>query len=212
MGEPRAKLGKGLTIGVIAVAAVGLVGVLYVTGGAMKPAGATKLAPAASAADLQSMAKGGIAKLQVSKPAPAPSTPFKDADGKTVTLQPITASGDVTVVNIWATWCGPCVKEMPTLAALQKAYEGKGLKVIPVSVDKDKDTVEAKAFIAKNAPLPFYQDASLELPFAFDPPTVGYPTTVIYDRKGVERARIVGEAEWDSADAKAVIDRLLQEN
>lgn len=207
--EPRAKLGKGLAIGVIAIAAIGLAGVLYVTGGAMKPAGATK--SAASADDLQSLAKGGIAKLQVSKPAPAPSTPFKDADGKTVTLQPITATGDVTLVNIWATWCGPCVKEMPTLAALQKAYEGKGVQIIPVSVDKEKDTAEAKAFIAKHAPLPFYQDASLELPFAFDPPTVGYPTTVIY-KKGVERARIVGEAEWNSADAHAVIDRLLQEN
>ncbi len=54
------------------------------------------------------------------------------------------------------------------------------MKIILVSVDKEKDTAEAKAFIAKHAPLLFYQDASLEPPSSpFDPPTAGYPTTVI---------------------------------
>jgi thiol-disulfide isomerase/thioredoxin len=199
--EPRAKLGKGLTLAIAAVLAIGAGGVLYVMSGALKPAGAP---------DLQSFATGGIAKLQVSKPAPPPSTPFKDAEGKTVTLQPMVGGG-VTLVNIWATWCGPCVKEMPTLATLAKDYGPKGLKIIPVSVDKAKDTEAAKAFIGKHSPLPFYQDAELELPFAFDPPTVGYPTTVVYDKKGIERARIVGEAEWASPEAKAMIDTLLQE-
>lgn len=203
VSEPRAKLGKGLTLAIAAALVVGAGGVLYVLGGALKPSSSQ------SVADLASLAKGGIAKLQVSKPAAPPATHFKDAEGKDVTLQSM--AGGVMLVNIWATWCGPCVKEMPTLAALAKDYGPKGLKVIPVSVDREKDTDAAKAFIGKHAPLPFYQDAKTELPFAFDPPTVGYPTTIIYDKKGIERARVVGEADWASPEAKAVIDRLLVE-
>jgi thiol-disulfide isomerase/thioredoxin len=198
--EPRAKLGKGLGLAIVAALVVGAGGVLYVLSGTLKPA---------SAPDLQSLATGGIAKLQVSKPAPPPATPFKNADGKDVTLQSM--AGGVMLVNIWATWCGPCVKEMPTLAALEKEYGPKGLKVIPVSVDREKDTDAAKAFIAKHAPLPFYQDAKTELPFALNPPALGYPTSILYDKKGVERARVVGEADWSSPEAKAVIDRLLVE-
>lgn len=115
----------------------------------------------------------------------------------------------VVVMNIWATWCAPCVLEMPTLAALQKSYAGKPVKVVTVSVDQADDLAKAQAFIAKHAPLDFYIDRERKISFVLTPPAPGMPTTVIYGPDGMERARLAGEADWTSAEAKAVIDAVL---
>jgi thiol-disulfide isomerase/thioredoxin len=189
------KQGLGLTLAIAAVVLVGLAGVLYViAGSAFKPAGP----PAAT---------GAMAKLKPTPPAPPPTTGFVDADGKPVTLADF--KGQVLVVNLWATWCAPCVHEMPTLAALQSHYQGKPVKVVAISVDAAASTDKAKAFIAKNAPLAFYQNADLKLPFALDPPAQEFPTTLIYDKSGLQRMRMTGDADWSTAEAKAVIDRML---
>jgi hypothetical protein len=100
---------------------------------------------------------------------------------------------------------------MPTLAALQKAYAGKPVKVVAVSVDDAAGTDKAKAFIAKHAPLAFYQSPDLKLPFGFTPPAAEFPSTIIYDRSGTQRLRMTGGADWASPEAKAVIDKLLAE-
>jgi thiol-disulfide isomerase/thioredoxin len=158
-------------------------------------------------ADLKSLARGDMAKLQISAAGkPPPGTPLLDARGRTIHLSDIKAP--VLVVNLWATWCAPCVKEMPTLAALQAAYPGK-VAVAPVSMDRMGDRERARAFIAEHAPLAFYQDPKYALAFALDPPVEGFPTTVIYDAKGRERARLSGGADWNGHDARAVIDALL---
>ncbi|MEI9965493.1 MAG: TlpA disulfide reductase family protein [Caulobacteraceae bacterium] len=113
------------------------------------------------------------------------------------------------LVNLWATWCAPCVKEMPTLAQLQSAYAGKPVKVMAVSLDKgDADIAKARAFIADKPPLAFYH-GDYALAFALNPPAEGLPTTIIYDRTGQERARLSGGADWSTPEARAVIDRLL---
>jgi thiol-disulfide isomerase/thioredoxin len=117
--------------------------------------------------------------------------------------------GQVVVVNLWATWCAPCVIEMPTLAELAAAYEGRKVVVMPISLDGDKDEAKARAFIAKHAPLKFYRDPKLAYPYALVPPTSGMPTTVIFGPDGVERARLAGEADWSSEDARKVIDAIL---
>jgi thiol-disulfide isomerase/thioredoxin len=195
----KAGLGKGLTLAIVAVVLVGLAAALYVMGGAA-------FKPSASAS-LQKLATGPMAKLHPTPAAPPPSAPFTDAEGRKLTLADL--KGQVLVVNLWATWCAPCVKEMPTLAALQKAYDGKGVKVVAISIDAPKDADKAKAFIAGHAPLAFYQDSTLELPFAFKPPAQGFPTTILFDKAGVERARVTGDADWSSAEAKAVVDQLL---
>jgi len=137
---------------------------------------------------------------------PAPSAGFVDANGKAVTLADF--KGQPVLVNLWATWCAPCKKEMPTLAALQKAYEGR-VKVVAISIDKEGQTKEAKEFIAENTPLAFYQDASMKAPFAFDPPAQGFPTTIFYGPDGIEQARLVAEADWSSPEARKVVDTLL---
>jgi thiol-disulfide isomerase/thioredoxin len=146
-------------------------------------------------------------KLIKVTPGPPPAIPFKDADGKSVTLADF--KGQVLVVNLWATWCGPCVAEMPTLARLQAAYAGKPVKVIAVSVDDAASTDKAKAFIAKHAPLAFYQNTDLKLPFGFSPPAAEFPSTIIYDQTGTQRARMTGGADWASPEARAVVDKLL---
>ena len=192
-------LGRGFTLAIAAAVLVAGAAALYViAGAALKPASSTALQP---------LAKGAMAKLQERSPTPPPAAGFVDAQGKLVRIADL--KGQVLVVNLWATWCAPCVKEMPTLAALQKAYEGKGVKVVAVSIDAPKDTDKAKAFIAGHAPLAFYQDGTLELPFAFKPPAPGFPTTILFDRSGQERARLAGDADWSSPEARAVIDRLL---
>jgi thiol-disulfide isomerase/thioredoxin len=100
---------------------------------------------------------------------------------------------------------------MPTLAKLAEAYAGKPVEVAAISIDSASATDQAKAFIAEHKPLAFYQDAKMALPFAFAPPAQGFPTTILYDKSGMERARVIGEADWSSGEAKAVIDRLLAE-
>jgi thiol-disulfide isomerase/thioredoxin len=136
-----------------------------------------------------------------------PAYAFVDARGKTLT--PADFKGKVVVMNLWATWCAPCKIEMPTLAKLQQAYAGKPVKVVAVSIDKPEAAAEAKAFIAKNAPLGFYNDPEAKLPWALKPAASGMPTTLILGKDGLERGRISGEADWSGAGAKAVIDKAL---
>lgn len=161
--------------------------------------------------ELKSLAKGEMAKFVVPlEAAPAPATSFLDAEGGTKRIADF--KGQVTVVNLWATWCGPCVIEMPTLAKLAASYEGKPVQVVTISVDRPQDADKARMFIAKHAPLVFYHDPNMAMPFAFKPPAAGMPTTVIYGADGVERGRLAGDADWSGKDAKALIDKVLAEN
>jgi thiol-disulfide isomerase/thioredoxin len=154
------------------------------------------------------VARGEMKKLVA--PAEAtlgPTHIFYDAAGKPVRATDF--RGKVLVLNLWATWCPPCVAEMPTLAKLATAYAGKPVAVVAVSVDTPADADKARAFIAQHAPLAFYGDPAMKLPFALKPPAAGMPTTVIYGADGLERARLSGGADWSGADARAVIDQVL---
>ena len=160
--------------------------------------------------DLKPLAKGAMAKLVVaSAPAPAPATAFTDAAGRQHTLAEF--KGRVAIVNIWANWCAPCKAEIPSLARLQAAYVGKALAIVPISVGKGDDEAAGRAFIGRNPPLNFYSEPTFSLAYAFKPVVQDMPTTLIYDRKGVERARLAGGADWSGAEARAVIDSLLAE-
>jgi thiol-disulfide isomerase/thioredoxin len=182
-----------------AFAFVGVAALLYGIAGCSK-----------TSADLKSLVKGAMAKLVVSDhPAPAPATVFADAAGKPHTVAEF--KGKVAIVNVWANWCAPCKAEIPSLAKLATAYAGKPLAVVPVSVGKAEDETAGHAFIDKNPPLVFYTEPTYALAYAFKPPIDEMPTTVIYDRRGVERARLSGGADWSGPDAKAVIDALMAE-
>ena len=159
--------------------------------------------------DLKALATGPMAKLVVDdKPMPQ-TLQAQGPDGKAMTLADF--KGQVVVVNLWATWCAPCVKEMPTLARMQAHYAGKDVKVLPISLDKgDADIAKAKAFISDKPPLGFYH-GDYALAFALSPPTEGLPTTLIFDRAGNERARLVGGADWSTDQADRIVDSLLAE-
>lgn len=160
---------------------------------------------------LKAVARGEMKKLTAPLEATlAPTHAFYDAAGKPVRVSDF--KGKVVVLNLWATWCPPCVAEMPTLAKLAQAYQGKPVAVVVVSVDQPKDVDKAKAFIAKHAPLGFYSDPEMKLPFAVKPPAAGMPTTIIYGTDGIERARLSSGADWSGPDARAVVDYVLGGN
>jgi thiol-disulfide isomerase/thioredoxin len=157
--------------------------------------------------DLKSLARGDMKNLVVEPhPAPAPDVPFTDAAGKTHTLAEF--KGKTVVVNLWATWCGPCVAEMPTLAKLQAQSGGQPIVVAPISLDRVEDRANAEGFIAKRPPLPFYSEPKYALAFGFSPPVAGLPTTILIDPKGAVRARLAGGADWSGPDARKVIEAL----
>ncbi len=181
------------------VIAAGLGALLYAIAGCSNTPG-----------DLKSLAKGAMAKLTVSDhPAPPPDTAFKDGAGARHTLREF--KGKIAIVNIWAIWCGPCKEEIPSLARLQAAYAGRPVTVAAISVGKGDDEPAGRRFIDRNPPLSFYSEPTYALAYAFQPMIEGMPTTIIYDRKGVERARLSGGADWSGPDARAVIDSLLAE-
>lgn len=198
-GQPRSSL---LKWALWCFAGLGVAGVVYIIAqSSINPRQET---------GLKSLAKGEMAKLTLPAEAgPAPATGFLDSSGKVTRLADF--KGKVVVLNIWATWCGPCVLEMPTLAKLARDYQGKPVAVVVVSLDGERDADKARAFIGKHAPLVFYRDPKLKLPYDLIPPTAAMPTTVIYGKDGLEKGRVLGPAEWAGKDAKAVIDKLLSE-
>ncbi len=143
------------------------------------------------------------------KAPPAPAAGFTDGEGKPVRVADF--RGRVVVLNLWATWCAPCIKEMPTLAALQRAEAGRPVVVAAVSVDRAAATPRARAFIEKNAPLRFFQDANFTFPSALRPPVMGFPTTLIYDKRGRLRATVSSDIDWNGEQARRVVGKLAAE-
>jgi len=179
---------------------IGAAAVLYVIGAAsFKPK---------PPADLSDLRTGTLQKLMVVKtPAPAPDVVFTDAAGKNLTLADF--KGQVVLLNVWASWCAPCKEEMPTLAKLQGAYAAQPVKVVTLSVDTDAALPKAREMIAANPPLALYRDPAFKMAFSLQPALKGFPTTVIFDRKGREVARLEGAADWSSPQARALVERLL---
>jgi thiol-disulfide isomerase/thioredoxin len=176
---------------------VGAAAVLYVIGSStIKPS---------HDSGLQRYAKGSLHRLQTpAETRRAPSTSFRDAEGRPVRIAEL--PGEVVVVNLWATWCAPCKTEMPTLAALQRAHPGR-VRVVAVSLDTVAKAPEARAFIAAHPPLVFHHDPNYALASATK--AQGLPATIIYGPDRLERARVLGAAEWDSPEARRLFEALL---
>ena len=127
------------------------------------------------------------------KAAPVPQTAFVDAAGGKHKIGDF--KGKYVLVNLWATWCAPCVSELPSLVKLQAAVPG--IKVLAVDVGHDKPE-KAAAFLKdhKADSLGVYVDTELALLHAFG--AYGLPTTVLIDPSGKEVAKAQGPAEWAS--------------
>jgi thiol-disulfide isomerase/thioredoxin len=141
-------------------------------------------------------------------PVPAPSLVFQGLEGGETTLTAF--RGKVVLVNFWATWCAPCVREMPSLQRLHDALAGEGFAVLAVSEDRGGAGVVAP-FLARLdlQRLPVYLDPKGRLARAFA--LKGLPTSFVIDRQGRVVAGLVGPAEWDSAAAKAFMRHYLDQ-
>jgi thiol-disulfide isomerase/thioredoxin len=147
-----------------------------------------------------------IAALRPTEPArPVPDLAFSDADGTAHHLAELAGSG--VVLNIWATWCQPCIAEMPSLATLAQRLHGEPIVVLPLATDHGGAGV-VERFLASHhvAGLPVRVDPTGEATQRLG--LRGVPTTLIIDRAGRERARLEGAADWASDAALAAIRRL----
>lgn len=161
------------------------------------------------AKDASGKAKGAFSyTLDRSKAgSPAPDFTFAAPDGQDTTLKDF--AGKPVLVNLWATWCAPCVAEMPTIDAVAKAYGAKGLAVLTISQDSQGESV-VKAFFEKHQ-LPHLKGwIDPENQFGFHYNTGMLPTTILYDRDGKEVARVVGAMDWNSKEAHALIEEALR--
>ena len=121
--------------------------------------------------------------------------------------------GNVLMINLWATWCLPCRVEMPSIEQLHRAYSDKGLKVVAISVDDPGTDSLVNSFV-KQYGLTFeiLRDPKGQLgDISRDYQTSGYPETVIVGRDGVIRKKLLGAHDWNSAENRALIERLLAE-
>jgi thiol-disulfide isomerase/thioredoxin len=135
---------------------------------------------------------------------PAPVATFATPDGGRISLAKF--SGVPVLVNLWATWCAPCVKELPTLDKLAAAHRVDGsLGVVAISQDSGPQASVA-AFLAKlNArDLGAYHDPKMALSAALGPDTV-LPSTILYDAQGREVWRYVGDLDWTSPEAAKLL-------
>jgi thiol-disulfide isomerase/thioredoxin len=185
----------------LAMLAAGAVVVLYVLfAAASKPETST---------GLTRFATGEMERLAVMEDAPPmPMRTLRDAAGAETTLGMF--AGEIVVVNLWATWCAPCVEEMPTLAELQRRFEGR-VRVVPVSVDSEGERARAQRQLAELSgnSLPFLIDITRGV--LFDVRAAGMPVTIIYDRQGREVARLAGGADWSSDEAATLMEAVLAE-
>ncbi|NPD14253.1 TlpA family protein disulfide reductase [Xinfangfangia sp. D13-10-4-6] len=161
-------------------------------------------ANAAMAEDVASLRTGDMKKLALHE------APVGIAPVELLTMEDAPASltdyrGKWVVLNFWATWCAPCRAEMPSLARLQA--DMPGLVVLPVATGRNEPAAIRR----------FYDEAGLSnLPTLRDPKSalsrqmgvMGLPVTVILNPEGEEVARLIGDAEWDSDSAKAVLSAL----
>lgn len=172
----------------IVIAALVLVlaaaGVLYgMRGGAVQPdAPPTALAPYAAA----------------KAPVPVPQVAINDASGARVMLSAF--KGRYVLLNLWATWCAPCVRELPALAKLKSQLPADRFAVVAVDVGRGT-AADAKAFLAGHGAgaLDAYVDTDLALLRSFG--AFGLPLTVLIDPQGREIGRAVGPAAWDARES-----------
>jgi len=170
---------------------------------------ALALSPEARAT-VEAARAGEMEKLVVhAEPKDRLETVFVDAEGAEASVADW--AGKVVVLNFWATWCPPCLKEMPSLDRLAAERSGDDFAVLAISTDRG-DAQKPTRWFAENGieTLTMHHDARMAL--AREAAILGQPTTLILDRQGREVARYQGEAEWDSADAWAVVEAVIAAN
>jgi thiol-disulfide isomerase/thioredoxin len=137
-----------------------------------------------------------------------PPFSFANAKGETVDLSKW--KGRVVLLNLWATWCAPCRKEMPDLAKLQTTMGGPDFEVVALSVDR-KGLDASLAFLKETGVnnLAAYIEPEAKSLAALQ--ALGLPATVLIDKNGKEAGRLLGPADWSSGETQAMVKALLAE-
>jgi thiol-disulfide isomerase/thioredoxin len=181
---------------------IGLFGIVYVIVSALVT---TERGP------FDAYAVGTMSKFRtVSDPPEQPLVELQTESGDTTTLA--SKRGKITLVNFWATWCAPCVIEMPYLNELQGRYGSDEFEVVTVSMDRRYE--DAARFFEENqlTNLELYFDPSMSIAFnVMGTTNRGLPLTILYDRNGQEIGRLEGEAEWASEDAYRLIEAVIEQ-
>jgi thiol-disulfide isomerase/thioredoxin len=202
-----------IVIGTVLVGAVvGLAGI-YGFGGLGRSAGGD---PACSATvdlarKIAPLAHGEVAAVTMAtKGLQLPDLAFEDADGKPRKLSDW--RGKTVLVNLWATWCVPCRKEMPALEGLQTKLEGPNFEVVAINIDT-RDPDKPKNFLkeANLTRLGYFYDEKAKVfqDLKAAGRALGMPTSVLVDPKGCEIGTIAGPAQWDSEDAIKLVKAAL---
>ena len=213
---PRPAVTRRIPLAIGAVVVGALIGFAAVYGfGAFKrgPAGDSACNGAVDLArKIAPLAHGEVAALTMATaPLRLPDLAFADAEGQPKKLSDW--RGRMVLVNLWATWCVPCRKEMPALDALQAKLGGADFEVVSINIDT-RDPDKPKDWL-KNAgvnTLAYYADNSAKVfqDLKAVGKAFGMPTTILVDPQGCEIATLAGPAEWASDDAIKVISAALQ--
>lgn len=172
-----------------------------------KPGDPTCFPAVETAKRLEPLVRGEVAGLTLAKtPLKLPDLEFKDAEGQPTKLS--NWRGRTVLLNLWATWCVPCRKEMPALDHLEQALGGDRFQVVAINLDT-KDPEKPQAFLKEigNRSLAFYADPGTKSFSALRAVGRGFglPTSLLVDANGCEIGFLAGPAEWASEDAQAVI-------
>lgn len=205
---PRRRRARPAAFGAVAV--LGIAAVVYGVAAPSKGGAAACPAAAGATARLDPLIRGEVAAMSLADPARVePDIAFTTPDGKPTSLAAF--RGKALLVNLWATWCVPCRKEMPALNALQQQQGGAAFQVVAVNVDTTRLERPA-AFLKDNGitDLALYSDSSADVLQALKRQggLLGLPTTLLIDKNGCELGRMAGPAEWASPDGQAVIQAL----
>ncbi len=195
----------GVLIGFVVIYGIG--GLKRGGGGDSACTGAVDLAK-----KLAPLAHGAVAALTMATaPLRLPDLSFEDADGKPKKLSDW--RGKTVLLNLWATWCVPCRKEMPALDALQTRLGGKDFEVVAVNIDT-RDPDKPRNFLkeANLTRLGYFNDQKAKVfqDLKHIGRALGMPTSVLVDGQGCEIATIAGPAEWASDDAVKLIKAAVQ--
>jgi thiol-disulfide isomerase/thioredoxin len=201
-------------IGAVLIGAViGFAGVYGIGGLKRNASGDSACGPAVDLArKLAPLAHGEVAALTMATaPLRLPDLAFEDADGKPKKLSDW--HGHTVLVNLWATWCVPCRREMPALESLQTKLGGPNFEVVAVNIDT-RDPEKPRNFLkeANLTRLGFFNDQKAKVfqDLKVVGRALGMPTSVLVDGEGCEIATIAGPAEWGSEDAVKLITAALK--
>jgi thiol-disulfide isomerase/thioredoxin len=202
-----------ILIGGVAGVAVGLAGI-YGIGRLLGNAGVAEACrPAAELAQkLTPLARGEVAAVAPAKmPISVANLKFQGPDGRERTLADW--RGRTVLLNLWATWCVPCRKEMPALDALQAKLGGPDFEVVAVNIDtRNLDKPKAWLNEVNVTKLAYYSDSNARIfqDLKAAGRAFGMPTTLLVDRQGCEVATLAGPAEWASDDAVALVQAAIK--